>query len=281
MSRVTRTKRQRRLFSMNQHSPSYAKSRPSSTVVLVRESSGAPEMLLVLRHAQSSFGDSYVFPGGVLEAADGSVEGTAGGLSDEEASAMLGLSHGGRAYYSGAVRELFEESGVLLARNAVGEWVDPEPLSTQREKLNDGSLSWTDFVRDNQLNLVFDALHYFSYWVTPRELPKRFSTRFFIAEIPAGQKATHCGGELTDSRWISATDAITENKAAKIEIPSPTVATLNQLSEFRSVQSMLDWASKQASAGITRCRPAVVTIEGQRRVVMPENPDYPDYPEQK
>jgi len=264
---------------MNQTIPAYVKSRPSATVVLVRDGASGPELLLVQRHARSSFGASYVFPGGVLEAADEELGEHSSGLDDAGANAVLGTPDGGAAYYSGAIRELYEEAGILLARTPQGHWADPAAFSTLRDDLNAGNLPWTKFVREAELILAYDALHYFSYWVTPRELPKRFSTRFFIAALPGGQVAAHCGVELTDSCWLNATKAIVAGNAGKIALPQPTIATLRELSGFLSMDAMLDWAAQRSSSGVDAFRPAIVTIDGSRKVVMPDSPEYPNYPD--
>jgi 8-oxo-dGTP pyrophosphatase MutT (NUDIX family) len=262
---------------MSQLIPAYVKSRPSATVVLVRDGESGPELLLVQRHAKSTFGASFVFPGGVLEAADESLGDHSSGLDDAGANAVLGMPQGGAAYFSGAIRELFEEAGILLARTPQGRWADPAAFSTLRDELNAGNLPWTNFVREAELILAYDALHYFSHWVTPRELPKRFSTRFFVAALPGGQVAAHCGGELTDSCWLSAPEAIAAGKAGKIELPQPTIATLHELSGFLSIDAMLAWAAQRSSSGVNAFRPAIVSIDGSRKVVMPDSPDYPDY----
>ncbi len=264
---------------MSQAETTIAKARASSTVILVREGESGPELLLVLRHAKSSFGASYVFPGGVLEATDEMVANQGGELDAAAANSVLNLPTGAAAYFSAAVRELFEEAGILLARTANGDWVDPSPFSSLRDDLNAGRLLWEDFVREKDLRLAYDALHYFSFWVTPREMPKRFSTRFFLAALPGEQEAKHCGGELTDSRWMGATDAIAANKAGEIDIPHPTVLTLQRLSQFRTVESMLEWAAKSSEAGVACYLPALVTVDGCRQVVMPDSPLYPIYPE--
>lgn len=264
---------------MSETKISIATARASSTVVLVREGETGPELLLVLRHAKSAFGASYVFPGGVLEAADAWVGNHGSGLDDAATNSVLNLPAGATAYFSAAVRELFEEAGILLARTAGGDWADPVPYASLRDDLNGGRLLWADFIRDKDLRLAYDALHYFSFWVTPREMPKRFSTRFFLAALPGEQEAEHCGGELTDSRWMGAAQAIAANQAGEIDIPHPTVLTLQRLSKFGTAESMLEWAAQCSKAGVDCYLPAIVTVAGCQQVVMPDSPHYPTYPE--
>lgn len=256
-----------------------AKARASSTIILAREGDSGPELLLVLRHAKSAFGASYVFPGGVLEASDEMIGNRGSGLDAAAADALLNLPAGAAAYFSAAVRELFEEAGILLARTANGDWVEPGPYTGLRDDLNAGRLLWQEFVREKDLGLAYDAFHYFSFWVTPREMPKRFSTRYFLAALPGGQEAKHCGGELTDSRWMGAAQAIAANRAGEIDIPHPTVLTLQRLSKFDTVESMLEWAQECSEAGVGCYRPAIVIVDGCQQVVMPDSPLYPTYPE--
>jgi len=263
---------------MSAEETTIAKARPSSTVIVVRDGEAGPELLLVLRHAKSAFGASYVFPGGVLEATDEMVSNYCSGLDDAGTNAVLNLPTGGSAYFSAAIRELFEEAGILLARTAAGDWADPSLYSGIRDDLNGGQRLWLDFLQGEGLSPACDALHYFAFWVTPREIPKRYTTRFFLAQLPGGQEAAHCGGELTDSRWMKAAAAIAASEAGEIEIPHPTVLTLQSLSKFDTARSMLEWAARRSDAGVPCYLPAIVTVDGQQQVVMPGSPLYPVYP---
>lgn len=250
---------------------------PSATVALARPAANAPELLLVLRHSRASFGDSYVFPGGLLEPQDYAVDALCGGVDAATASATLGVDDGGLAFYSAAIRELFEEAGVLLARRRSGGWADADALADYRETLNAGVQSWPAFLEDHGLTLACDALHYFSYWITPREVRKRFSTRFFVAGMPAGQSARHCGAELTDSRWLTAQQALRDSRDAGLRLPHPTQVSLETLKRFASLDELLAWAESQSRSGV-RCRqPAIVTVGGKPRIVMPDDQLYPNY----
>ena len=250
---------------------------PSATVALIREGVEAPELLLVLRHSNASFGDSYVFPGGLLETQDYDVWTRCDGLDAGAANARLDLDAGGLAYYSAAIRELFEEAGILLARDAEGRWPAAEAFAAERDALNAGSLTWSDFLHEKDLRLVCDALIYFEYWVTPREIPKRFATRFFLATVPPGQTASHCGRELTDSRWLTAAAALSDARESRLQLPRPTQASLETLGDFGDVATMLDWAERRCRTGVPCKLPAVISVGGKPRVVMPGDQLYPDY----
>ena len=237
--------------------------RPSSTVVLARDADGVPELLLMRRHRRSAFGGAHAFPGGVLEEGDTLAEEHCVGITAAEADARLDVK-GGLAYFSAAIRELFEESGVLLA--TIGKrGVD---LAAARNALNEGTLDWQAFVADNEVRLHCDALHYFSFWITPEALPRRFSTRFFLAAMPEGQDAEHCGGELTDSCWMSAKDALAANRNGSIVLHFPTIRTLEALAAYGTVDELLEWAAVRARDGVPCIFPVVEKRDGSSRIIV-------------
>lgn len=250
---------------------------PSATVALARNGADGPELLLVLRHSRASFGDSYVFPGGLVEAQDHEVTGLCRGPGAAAADKLLGVDQGGLAYYSAAIRELFEEAGVLLARDPTGRFADAAPLQPYRSALNSGEERWPEFLARYGLTLACDALNYFAYWITPREIRKRFSTRFFVAAMPDGQTASHCGTELTDSCWLRAEDALARGGSPGFRLPHPTRVSLETLGPFSSVDAMLDWAKQQGRQGVDCNLPAVVSVKGTPTVVMPDDQLYPAY----
>ncbi|MGB5257019.1 MAG: NUDIX hydrolase [Woeseiaceae bacterium] len=248
-----------------------APARPSSTVVLTRAAAAEPELFMVRRHEDSSFGAAYAFPGGVVDNDDAGVHEFCVGLTARQANMRLGVKENGLELYSAAIRELFEESGVLLASGAKLD----EDLCVVRDALNDGSESWVDFVSRNALELHCDQLHYISHWVTPVTQAKRYSTRFFLAEIPAEQTAMHCGGELTDSRWISAHDMLEAGRQGVVELHFPTVKTLESVARHKTLDALLDWAGSCVEWGVTTMVPAIIMRDGQPEVVLPGDKDYP------
>lgn len=252
---------------------------PSATVVLLRDGDDGPEVLLVLRHARASFGASYVFPGGVHEPADRGAGPHCDGLDDATASRRLNLPAGGLRYYSAAIRELFEETGILLACRA-GDDGAPLMLADNafedwRQGVHSGDVQWTDFLARFGLRLACDELHYFAYWVTPRCRPKRFTTRFFAAALPAGQHASHDGAELTDSCWLTPDAALQAARSEDLTLPPPTRATLEELRRFDSTAAVLAWAGECQAAGVNCILPAMLDAGGRTRIVLPGEPDYP------
>ncbi len=248
---------------------SYA--RPSSTVVLARAGEAEPELFMVQRHEASAFGSAYAFPGGVVEEDDAAVHAYCAGLSAAEADARLGVKRAGLDLYSAAIRELFEESGVLLASvDAV-----TEDIAAVRDGLNAGTDRWLDFVSRNELDLYCDRLHYFSHWITPQIIRKRFSTRFFLAGMLEGQRAEHCGRELTDSCWVTAHDMLKAERAGDVELHFPTIKTLELVARYRTLDELLSWAQSCVDWGVTSMLPAVIVRDGETDIVLPGDKDYP------
>jgi 8-oxo-dGTP pyrophosphatase MutT (NUDIX family) len=218
---------------------------------------------MMRRHEKSSFGGAFAFPGGVLEEGDRGVADYCDGVTREQADRLLGTENG-LDYFSGAIRELFEESGVLLADVRASN-VD---LDSARDRLNDGDLDWSTFVADNDVRLHCALLNYFSFWITPEALPKRYSTRFFLAAMPDGQDALHCGGELTESRWITAQDALAAGQDGSMSIHYPTVKTLERLAELPTLDGLLNWAAGCAMAGVPCVFPEIGKRDGENRVIV-------------
>lgn len=248
---------------------SYA--RPSSTVVLARHATQGPELFMVRRHEKTAFGSAYAFPGGTLEDDDADVHEFCSGLTPSEANRHLGIKSNGFDLYSAAIRELFEESGVLLAD------IDAscEDLGAVRDGLNAGTDRWLDFVTRNRLELHCDRLHYFSHWITPQSFEKRFSTRFFLAEMPAGQRAAHCGGELTDSRWSSAHDMLEAGRRGEVQLHFPTIKTLELIARYETLDELVSWARSCVEWGVTSMLPAIIERDGEQDIVLPGDRDYP------
>lgn len=257
----------------NEYREQFNAPRPSATVVLLRDATAGPESLLVLRHARTAFGASYVFPGGMVEEGDAGV----GQYCDGLQPGTTGFEpDDGTAWYSAGIRELFEESGILLAcRNS-----DPERLVADnvfdeyRHAVHTGELAWTDFLQANELRLACDRLSYFAWWVTPRHFEKRFTTRFFIAQAPRGQAASHDGKELTDSCWMRPADAL-QRAGKDFTLPPPTRAVLHDLGRHDDVKSALDWAAEQQAAGVRCILPAMLQDGDRSRVVLPGDSEYP------
>ena len=188
---------------MTAHYTPAADARKAASLLLLRDGADGLEVLM-LRRAERA-GDmrsgAAVFPGGVLDPADRHAhplcvaDGHA--ISDAAASARLGLAEGGLDYWVAAVRETFEEVGLLLA---VGDF-DIAQLQPWREKLQAGQGSMAAFCAETGLQLDLRGMAYYSHWLTPPGHPKRFDTRFFAVLAPAGQQAVADEGEALELMW--------------------------------------------------------------------------------
>lgn len=221
--------------------------RPASTVVLLRRSGAAFEVFLVRRHDNVAFmGGAHVFPGGRVDEDDRAapVDGELSETVRQAMSRMPGIDIGEAvAYYAAAARELREEAGVSLS---------PATL--------------TPFAR----------------WVTPDIEIKRFDALFFVAVMPEGQDAVHCGSETTAGLWLTPEDAIAECRAERIALPPPTWTTLRQLERIahtarstaavETIDAVLAWARTRLIAPI---QPRVIERDGGKVLTLPGDPDYP------
>lgn len=219
---------------------------PAATVMLVRDCDeyNDLEVFLLRRNVGSVFGGGmFVFPGGRVDPSDrhASAEAACAGLTDATASQVLGLDCGGLAYWIAALRECFEEAGVLLARSiATGEEVHFGDVATHdrhaiaRHLIHAGSVSLADFCEAEGLRLMTNEMRYVSHWATPRGSPRRFNTRFFIARNPQGQQPRHDRGETVESLWVRPTVALDRERRGELEMMTPTIASLQFLTQFRS-----------------------------------------------
>jgi len=249
---------------------------PSATVVMLRDSPQVPELLMVRRRAGDVFGDSYAFPGGLVDDNEPTAHEYCRGITAAQANRLLHVPDGGLNFYSAAIRELFEETGILLAQDASG---NRAPASAQlqalRVQVDKGILPWSEFLRGQGLHMACDALHYFAHWETPLIQPKRWSARFFFAEMPSDQDVQHDGGELTDSLWISAAQALSASRDGQMKLPFPTIRNLRTFADIDSVGGLIDWADEGATAGVQRIRPVRFEKDGKWKWTIPGDPDYP------
>jgi len=223
--------------------------RPAATVMLLRDGDGGPEVLLVERASSTPFvPGAHVFPGGAVDpgdiAHDDEHDDVVVGRSAEEASALLGVDRGGRAHFLTAVRECVEEAGVVLAVDAAGHPVDgTHPLFAEldgvRVALERGTESLADVYRRHGLRVPLDRLAYVARWITPEPSPRRYDARFFAAAMPAGQQARADGWEAVDAGWWRPSDALSDWQAGRIDLIEPTIASLELLARFGSVDEAM------------------------------------------
>ena len=254
---------------------------PAATLVLVRERpAGGVEVLLIQRHPRSKFaGGDFVFPGGKIETDDmpGDAGARCAGLAPDEATRRLVNAASPRdalGFWVGAIREAFEEVGILLAYGPGGSLVDAarhgERLGAyRRECLTDGSAFWR-MLRDERLTLATDRLVYFAHWITPEENPIRFDTRFFVAEAPPGQEATADEQEIVGVRWLTVAEAFDALHRREISLRFPTLKNLKLL-QGASAEEVLAGLNGRV---VPTIRPRVLG-EGQTRIILyPGDPGY-------
>ena len=240
--------------------------RLAATILLLRQSPEL-EVFMVKRPGRGDFPDLHVFPGGKVDDAD-HVEEICDGLTDAAASKMLGIEAGGLRFWVAAIRECFEEAGVLLAhRNGepfhMPEGAEGERLLACRHALAAGELDFLDFCRSEDLMLDCDAVQYFSYWLTPKSAPRRFDTRFFMATLPAGQQTVAHEGETADSDWIAPSDALARGFGGEWLMIDPTVVTLQSVARFPTIDEARD--SVAAGTHLPKLTPSL-NAQGMQRV---------------
>ncbi len=252
--------------------------RPAATIVVVRDAPGGIEVLLSRRtESRDHTSGAWVFPGGVLDARDRAAHPFCTGLDDQSASTRLSLPEGGLDYYVGAVRECFEEAGLLFASDERGELVTLDDaagakLGAWRGRLHRGESSLADFCRETGLHLAVDRLAYFSHWLTPVGRMKRFDTRFFVAAVPPAQTGTHDGTEILEQQWFRPADAVA--RAVELKLLTPTEATLRAISRFADVAALLAWVGGDRDRSVIMPRMGIGR-DGLRPVV----PDEPAWAE--
>jgi len=236
---------------------------------------------MVKRPARGSFAGAHVFPGGVVDRADASAEiyALCDGLDDAEASRRLKLENDGLAYYVAAIRETFEESGYLLARDERGSPVSADVLGERarhwRERLSSGQASLLEMCREFALRPAVDKLAYPSFWLTPRSQKHRYATRFFLADVPGDQSGRHDGAELVDSFWTTPSAALKAHSG--LLLPPPTEAQLRALQPYESADRAMDAARARKAADIP-CVFGQVSTDDDGRIHF-RYADFPTSPE--
>lgn len=251
-----------------------APARPASTVVLARPAAAGFEVFLVRRRDDIAFmGGAHVFPGGRVDQGDhlDAPDAWCDGVSRATARMPDHTPHEAVGFYIAGLRELFEEAGVLLARDASGAFVAGSDLATRfdasRRDLLAGRVTLRDLAERERLRLALDALALFAHWVTPDIETRRFDTHFFLAIAPPAQMAAHHDDESSESIWIAPADAIERCQNGEIALPPPTWTTLRMLAACADVDAAWRWAESQP---IVRVQPRVnVLADGSREILLP------------
>jgi len=229
--------------------------RPASTIVLLRDGPEGLETFMVVRHHQIDFASgALVFPGGRMEAADA------------ELGERLAPSDPLASFKVAAVREAFEECGVLLARAEGADGLAP----AARVSALDRAAPFAGLMARETLVPALDALVPFAHWITPDFAPRRFDTHFFLALAPLGQTLAHDGREAVDSVWISPNEALAEH-GKRYKLLFPTHRNLWKLSAFSDASSAL--AAARATPVVT-VQPERATVDGGPGLRIPAGAGY-------
>jgi 8-oxo-dGTP pyrophosphatase MutT (NUDIX family) len=226
-------------------------------------------------------GGAYVFPGGRVDAADRQAV-------DEEwcdgigwaMSQLTSLPPDERvSHHVAAARELFEEAGVLLARDAAGRFVSTvspaaaDRFMRDRRDVHAGRRTLREVVTGEHVKLALDSLTVCGHWVTPPLDTRRFDTWFFVARMPAEQAAAHDETEHTHGSWMTASEALDRARRRELVLPIPTWSVLRELAAFGSVDEIVGHVSAQR---VLRREPKAAGENGHRLFVLPGDPLYPD-----
>lgn len=227
--------------------------RLAATIVLLRDGPGGLEVFMMQRPGSGDFPDLHVFPGGKVDEGDFVPE-LLEGLSDDEANRRLGIAAGGLRYWVAAIRECFEECGVLLAYRGgrLIRWRDEGEVArfaAYRQQLIDGEISMAALCRQEGLALAADRVRYFSHWITPPLVPRRFDTRFFVAAMPGDQETVAHHRETADDAWVRPDEALAAHRAGRWQMISPTLTTLESIAAFTDVDEVLEAVAAERHVG--------------------------------
>lgn len=258
------------------------KTRDASTVIVLRDAVGGPEVFLVRRNRRASFmANAYVYPGGALDPEDQdlALEAHTHGLTPAEAVTRLGEetspTHAFGLFLAG-VRETFEEAGFLLARaHDADHYIDLDTgrFEQLRASMRAGDIGLLDLAITESLRYDLSSMHLFARWITPYFETRRFDARFFLVEAPAHQTPVHDAEETVASEWMRPADAIDAYHRQELLLSPPTLATLSQLSHFDTVASAQAFAAGHQPA---ICLPHFFMGEDQRTILtLPGDPEYP------
>lgn len=241
---------------------------PAATLLLLRDEPQF-EVLMICRHQGASFaGGALVFPGGRLDPGDHDPtwRAHADGLSTDLRIAASQIA---------AIREAYEEAGVLIARDKAGAMASGERalgLSDWRARVEKDDAVFLDLIAREELRLACDQLHLFSHWIAPPGLHKRFDTAFFAARFPGGQQILEDGEEATEALWISPKAALAARESGARKIIFPTARNLDLLAVSSSADEVFASARRRA---IPAVMPQVAFRNGAMMLTIPDGLGYP------
>jgi 8-oxo-dGTP pyrophosphatase MutT (NUDIX family) len=255
--------------------------RPASTILLLRDAAAKTvdgksrdeiEVFMMVRHYEIDFNSgALVFPGGSVDKGDKEII-----AKSELYAGGEGLDEAGLSFRIAAIRETFEESGILLARpKGSTDLVDARRASEieaiNRTALCDGQITFLKVLTDNGMLLALDELVPYAHWITPEGMPKRFDTWFFLAAAPPEQAGAHDGKESTDSIWVSPREALEGGETGRFKLPFPTTRNLIKLGKHASVKAALD---DSRGKPVVTVMPVMTRNDGGRQLRIPREAGY-------
>lgn len=255
---------------MSSKNPSDVPIRLASTILLVRDGAQGLEVFMVVRHQEIDFASgALVFPGGKLAPGDRDPR------VASRCTGIEGLSEDQRALRVAAIREAFEECGLLLARPRNGSALSADRLAAlgarYRTPLDRGEIGIADLLEAEDLELTCETLVPFAHWITPPIMAKRFDTWFYLAVAPSEQAALHDGREAVDSVWLRPDDAVAQEKAGTRTIVPATLLNVQKLGFSRSVEEALSAARRDP---VVEVLPTVERREGGVLLRIPAEAGY-------
>lgn len=246
--------------------------RPAAGVILVRDGSDGPQVLLVRRRTDMGFAaGAHVFPGGTLDDEDGDPA-WRDLLVEPPSAALAGAADEGGpsalTFVVAALREMFEETGALLS---AGPAPDRAGLAVERAALVAGERRFLDIVRERELELAADRLILCARWITPESLSRRYDARFFLAAAPEAVEIEAERGELVEHLWIEPGRALERYFAYELRMLYPTARTLEWLTEGHSVREL---QARFMDREVTPILPRLRRFEGRIIPVIPGEPGY-------
>jgi len=251
--------------------------RPAATVVLLRDSPSGIEVYLLHRRRSMPFaGGMQAFPGGAVDLRDAD-DPALGWLGPPPSVwvTRLGTSEPvARGFVCAAVRETFEESGVLLAASPDGTLVDAagSVWENDRRALVERRLVLSELLKRRNLAVQTSLLRPWAHWITPRFEPRRYDTWFFLAPVPAGQRARDVSGEADRAFWMHPAEAVAATVAGAVTMLPPTWAVLEELANYDTVADALAAADGRA---VETVLPGWIEVDGEIRVVLPDDAEFP------
>lgn len=213
-------------------------------MILVRDQSCGYEVFMIERPKTGAFPNLHVFPGGKIDPSDSEMEQYCPFLSDVRASEILSVENQGLRFWVGAIRECFEECGVLFALQTgqlleVRTERDRQELREWTAKVSTSADLFHVLLKERELKLATDHIHYFSHWITPEPVPIRFNTRFFLAKLPSGQLADALTAEVVSACWIQPSVALAKFKTKEWRMILPTLTTLRMISNYADADDLI------------------------------------------